>query len=212
MSKVAVVVVASLLGCSTIAAAENGPTMRFGLTGAISNGDAPDKWEGGPAIGLGLRSGPFVGEIEYAYLSFFDPDTVGAGVQRVGLSLRADVMRSFATHCLFRGGCTRAQSLWFEGGAGERFGQWQLDPSHVTPAGDHQPEAHLSVGIEVDNQTHPMRNGFQLGVRFAIAPRGSDQSSACRSSGGCMSTTGDLANHGGYATSVLVEWMFLFGH
>ncbi len=210
MSKVAVVVVSGLLGFSTIAAAETGPTMRFGLTGAISNGDAPGKWEAGPALGVGLRSGPFVGELEYAYLSFFDPDTVGGGVQRVGVSLRADVLRSFATRCVFRWGCTRAQALWVEGGAGERFGQWQLDAAHVTPNSDHQPEAHVSVGIEVDNQIHPMRNGFQLGVRLAVAPKGSDPESACRGSS-CMPTSTET-NSGGYATSVLVEWMFLFGN
>jgi hypothetical protein len=211
MSKAAVVLVSSLLGLSTIAAAESGPTMRFGLTGALSNGDAPGKWEAGPALGLGLRSGSFVGELEYAYLSFFDPDTIGGGVQRVGVSLRADVLRSFATRCLFRGGCTRAQALWVEGGAGERFGQWQLDASHVTPVGDHQPEAHLSLGIELDNQIHPMRNGFQLGVRFAVAPRGTDALASCRGSG-CMPTATDTTNQGGYATSVLIEWMFLFGN
>lgn len=209
MSKVAAVIVSALLGCSAIAAAESGPTMRFGLTGAIHNGDAPEKWEAGPALGLGLRSGSFVGELEYAYLSFFDPDTVGGGVQRVGVSLRADVLRSFATRCLFHGGCTRAQSLWVEGGAGERFGQWQLDAAHVTPASDHQPEAHLSLGLELDNQIHPMRNGFQLGLRVAVAPRGTDTASACR--GGCTTTSSE-SNRGGYATSVLVEWMFLFGN
>lgn len=211
MSKAAVVIVSSLLGWSTIAAAESGPTMRFGLTGALSNGDAPGKWEAGPAVGLGLRSGRFVGELEYAYLSFFDPDTVGGGVQRVGVSLRADVLRSFATRCLFRGGCTRAQALWVEGGAGERFGQWQLDASHVTPVAEHQPEAHLSLGIELDNQIRPMRNGFQLGVRVAVAPRGTDPLASCRGSG-CMPTATDATNQGGYATSVLIEWMFLFGN
>jgi hypothetical protein len=58
-----------------------------------------------------------------------------------------------------------------------------------------------------------MRNGFQLGLRFAVAPRGSDPDSACRGSGTCMSPTPgiDNGNHGGYDGSVLLEWMFLFG-
>jgi hypothetical protein len=211
MSKVAVAVAASLLSLSTIATA--GPTMRFGLTGAIDDQGAPGKYEFGPLVALGLRAGPFVGEVEWAYLSFFDPDTTDGGVHRVGVSLRADVLRTYATHCLFRGGCTRAQSLWLEAGAGERFGQWQLDAFHIAPASDHQPEAHVGIGIEIDNQIQPMRNGFQLGLRFAIAPRGSDPDSACRGSGTCMSPVPviDNGNHGGYDGSVLLEWMFLFG-
>ncbi|HEY0254949.1 MAG TPA: hypothetical protein VGC41_25660, partial [Kofleriaceae bacterium] len=68
---------------------------------------------------------------------------------------------------------------------------------------------------EVDNQFVPMRNGFQLGLRFALAPRGNDPMSACRSGTDCSSTNDvapELANRGGYDASVLVEWMFLFGN
>jgi len=205
-----VVVAASVLTLSTIATA--GPTMRFGLTGAVDDQGAPGKYEVGPLVALGLRAGPFVGEVEWAYLSFFDPDTTDGGVHRFGVSLRADVLRTYGTHCLFRGGCTRAQSLWLEAGAGERFGQWQLDAAHIAPASSHQPEAHVGIGVEIDNEIQPMRNGFQLGLRFAVAPRGSDPESACRGTGGCMSTsTVDNGNHGGYDASVLLEWMFLFG-
>ena len=209
MSKVAVAVFGSVLTLSTIAAA--GPTMRFGLTGAIDDQGAPGKYEVGPLVALGLRAGPFVGEFEWAYLSFFDPDTTDYGIHRLGLSLRADVMRSYSTHCLFRGGCTLAQSLWVEAGAGERFGQWQLDAAHIAPATSRQPEAHVAIGVEIDNQIHPMRNGFQLGLRFAIAPRGSDLDSACRGSSGCDMSLVDHGNHGGIDSSVLLEWMFLFG-
>jgi hypothetical protein len=194
--------------------AEAGPTARFGVTGAVEDEGAPGKYEIGPLIAVGLRGGAFVGEIEWSYLSFFDPDTSPSGVQRLGVSLRADLLRSYATRCMFRYACTRASSLWGEIGAGERFGQWVLDASHVAPASDHQPEAHVALGIELDNQISPMRNGWQLGVRFAVAPRGYDQPVACRSGGGtgCMSTTPDLGNNGGYDGSVLIEWMFLFGN
>ena len=211
MSKVVVAVVASLLTLSTIATA--GPTMRFGLTGAIDDQGAPGKYEFGPLVALGLRAGPFVGEVEWAYLSFFDPDTSDWGVHRLGVSLRADLLRTYTPHCLFRGGCTLAQSLWVEAGAGERFGQWQLDAAHSAPATSRQHEAHVAIGVEIDNQIHPMRNGFQLGLRFAIAPRGSDPESTCRSSGTCTMPVGtvDNGNHGGYDGSVLLEWMFLFG-
>ncbi len=189
-----------------------GLTARFGLTGAIDDQAAPGKIEGGPAVGLGLRSGPFVVEVEWAYLSFFEPDTVSNGVQRVGVSLRADVLRSYATHCWFRGGCTRATSLWAEVGAGERFGQWQLDAQNIAPANSHEPEAHVAIGIEFDNQIWPMRNGWQLGLRLAVAPRGVGTDATCRTTGDCTMTSSPTANDkGGYDKAVLVEWMFLFG-
>ncbi|MEO8552987.1 MAG: hypothetical protein ABI678_23605, partial [Kofleriaceae bacterium] len=209
--KVAVGIAATLLLSTTTALA--GPTMRFGLTGAIEDQGAPGKYVFGPAVALGLRGGPFVGELEWAYLSFFDPDTTDGGIHRLGLSLRADVYRSYATRCIFRGGCTRAQSLWVEAGAGERFGRWHLDAFHMAPASDHQPEAHVSVGIELDNQIQPMRNGFQLGLRVAIAPRGYDPLSDCRTAGGSScAAAADHGNHGGIDSSVLLEWMFLFGN
>jgi len=211
MSKVAVGIAATLF-LSTTTALAGGPTMRFGLTGAIEDQGAPGKYVFGPIVGLGLRAGPFVGEVEWAYLSFFDPDTTDGGIHRLGLSLRADLYRSYATHCMFRGGCTRAQSLWLEAGAGERFGRWQLDASHMAPASDHQPEAHVGIGIELDNQIYPMRNGFQLGLRFAVAPRGYDPLDDCRTAGGSSCMAGaDNGNHGGIDSSVLLEWMFLFG-
>jgi hypothetical protein len=189
-----------------------GLTARFGLTGAIDDQAAPGKIEGGPAVGLGFRSGPFLVEAEWAYLSFFDPDTVSDGVQRVGLSLRADVLRSYATHCMFRGACTRASSLWAEVGAGERFGQWQLDAQNIAPANAREPEVHVAVGIELDNQIWPMRNGWQLGLRLAVAPRGVGEGATCRTSGDCTMTASPTANDkGGYDKAVLVEWMFLFG-
>lgn len=210
MSKVAVGIAASLFLASTAATA--GPTARFGLTGAIEDQGAPGKYVFGPLVGVGLRGGPFVAEVEWAYLSFFDPDTSEGGIHRFGVSLRADLYRSYATRCVFRGGCTRAQSLWVEAGAGERIGRWHLDAAHSAPADDHQPEAHVGVGIELDNQINPMRNGFQLGLRFAIAPRGNDPLSNCRSDSGstCMDVSSN-ANRGGIDSSVLVEWMFLFG-
>jgi hypothetical protein len=202
----------ALMMLSSVANA-GGPTLRFGLTNAITDQGAPGKIEGGPAVGLGIRGGPFVAEIEYAYLSFFDADTVGGGVQRVGVSLRADLLRSYATHCMFRYACTRASSIWGEVGAGERFGQWMLDARDIAPANGHQPEAHVSIGFEVDNQIYPMRNGWQLGLRLAVAPRGVGSATSCR--GGTDCTSSDMPttaiDKGGYDDSVLLEWMFLFG-
>ena len=190
--------------------ADAGPTVRLGITDALADQTAPGKNEIGPMIGLGLRAGRFVGELEWAYLSFFDPDTTEHGVQRLGVSLRADLTpAASATYCKYRYGCTRASSIWGEVGAGERFGQWHLDASHTAPASPREPEAHVSIGFELDNQIRPMRNGWQLGLRFAISPRGADLDvSDCRTSGGtCTMTT----NNGGVDGSVLAEWAFLFG-
>ncbi|HEY0253133.1 MAG TPA: hypothetical protein VGC41_16480, partial [Kofleriaceae bacterium] len=136
----AAVVVASLVG---LASADPGPTMRVGLTAAVDDQSAPGMYEGGPLVAIGMRAGPFVGEFEWSWLSFFDPAGSDSGVHRLGLSLRADVLRSYHTRCLFRGGCTRAQSLWVEAGAGYRLGRWQLDSLHQSPASDHVPEAHI---------------------------------------------------------------------
>jgi hypothetical protein len=198
---------------SSVASA-GGPTMRFGLTGAITDQGAPGKIEAGPALGLGWRGGPFVAEVEWAYLSFFDADTTtSTGIQRVGVSLRADVLRSYSSHCMFKYACTRASSVWAEIGAGERFGQWILDAHSIAPANGHQPEAHVSIGFELDNQVVPMRNGWQLGLRFAVAPRGVGEDTSCRGTDCSMSygTPSTAIDKGGYDDSVLVEWMFLFG-
>jgi hypothetical protein len=194
-------------------ASAGGPTVRFGLTGAAFDRGAPNKIEGGPAVALGLRSGPFVAELEWAYLSFFDIDTTGGGVQRVGVTLRADLLRSYATHCMFHYACTRASSLWADVGAGERFGQWLLDSQNIAPASGHEPELHVSLGVELDNRIVPHRDGWQLGVRFAVSPRGVGQGAACRSGGDCTMTGGPTTagDRGGYDESLLIEWMFLFG-
>ena len=209
--KVLAALAGTLLVASAASTAYGGPTFRFGITDAISDQAAPGKDELGPMIGLGLREGRFVGELEWAYLSFFDPDTTAHGVQRVGLSLRADLFRRFATYCKYRYGCTRMSSIWGEVGAGERFGQWLLDASHVTPATTHQPEAHVAIGFELDNQIEPMRNGWQMGIRFAVVPRGTDPAGVCRTAGGTDCAGVMTTNNGGLAGSVLLEWAFLFG-
>ena len=141
-------------------------------------------------VAVGLRGGPFVGEVEWAYLSFFEPDTTSDGVQRVGVTLRADVLRRYTTHCMFRYACTRGSSLWVDAGVAERFGQWLLDAHDIAPAQSREPEAHVSLGIELDNQIRPMRNGWQLGVRFAVSPRGVGRARRAGRAAECE-TTGD---------------------
>jgi hypothetical protein len=202
----------ALLALGGLASAD-GFTTRFGLTGAIEDQGAPGKVEVGPTVAVGVRGGPFVGEVEWAYLSFFEPDTTSAGVQRVGVNLRADVLRRYASHCMFSYACTRGSSLWVDAGVAERFGQWLLDAHDIAPAQSREPEAHVSVGIELDNQVKPMRNGWQLGLRFAVSPRGVGSATSCRTGGVC--TTSDAPttaiDKGGYDDSLLIEWTFLFG-
>ena len=210
--KTLVAATAMLALCSVASA--GGPTVRFGLTGAAWDQSAPGKVVAGPEVALGLRGGPFVAELEWAYLSFFDGDTTDSGVQRVGVSLRADILRGYSTHCI-REACTHGTALWADVGAGERFGQWLIDAHTIAPANTREPEVHATIGIELDNQVWPMRNGGQLGLRFAVSPRGVGSDTACRTADGCVMTAAGsqttAADKGGYDDSILLEWMFLFG-
>jgi hypothetical protein len=186
-----------------------GPTARFGLTFGHDRDDTAPV--AGPAIALGERLGPFVGELEWAYLSFLDTLTSGGGVQRVGLTLRADLGRSYAAQCKLDGtgffACTRATSFYGEIGAGERFGQW-METGTPTPHAWKQPEAHLGLGLELDNQLVPTRTGWQLGLRFTIAHDDPATGVACRgTSPACMGPA-----YSGLDYSVLVEWMYFLGH
>jgi hypothetical protein len=198
------------------ARADSGPTMRFGLTGALEDQSAPQESEVGPMIGLGARLGPLVLEGDYAYLSMFDPDTGSHGMQRLGVNLRADVLRRSNYFCVLGMACTRGASLYAEAGIAERFGQWHLDSVQRYPAdGDRTTEEHVGVGIELDNHVHPHRYGWQLGVRLAMAPHDPYMiDSACR--GSCMpgtttTTTTPTSKTGGQDLAVLLEWVFLLG-
>jgi hypothetical protein len=184
-----------------VASAE--PTARFGLTFGFDHA-APGP-EMGPAVAVGERLGPVVGELEYAWLSFFDGNVVGNGIQRVGLTLRADVLhreppcRHYA--------CTQAKNLYVEAGADERFGQWVIDSSHITPANSPVPEAHVGFGLELDNRTVPHRDGWQFGVRFEVTPHGATLGSSCRGTDcGSVMPTGS-----GVDEAVFLEWMFTVG-
>jgi hypothetical protein len=205
------------LAVPTAAGADSGPTTRFGLTGALEDQSAPQEYEAGPMIGVGERLGPLVIEGDYAYLSMFDPDTGSHGMQRLGVNLRADVLRRSNRFCVLGMACTRGASLYAEAGVAERFGQWHLDSVQRYPAnGDRATEEHVGVGIELDNHVHPHRYGWQLGVRLAMAPHDPYMiDSACR--GTCMPATGattstsTAAKSGGEDMAVLVEWVFLIG-
>jgi hypothetical protein len=195
-------------------AAQAGPTARVGLTYGIADQGGPDEIKVGPMIALGDRLGPFVGELEYAYLSFFDPDASPGGVHRVGVTLRADLLhtaqlRKCAGAIAPDWTCATGHGLYVEAGAAERFGQWIVDATHITPLKSPQPEGHLGIGFEMDNRLGERRDGWQLALRFAVAPADQIASAACRATGGSCPTT---MSGGGLDKSVYVEWMFLFGH
>ena len=196
MLRSACVVVLAL--ASTASAA---PSARFGVTAAVHDPDASGHFELGPMAAIGARLGRFLGEVDYAYLSFIDPDVRGGQVQRVGANLRFDVDRSFR-HCTHYA-CTRATSFYVEGGAAERFGHWFIDDAHVSPATSPTPELHIGLGLEWDNQVSPHRNGWQFGLRIALTPRDAEPIAA-RGSTTQPTTSGTNA-------SVFVEWMYLLG-
>ena len=196
----ALVVVGFLAGV-----AHAGPTSRFGLTYAVTD-PAATSVELGPEVALGERAGGFVGEVEWAYLSFMDPEASRGGVHRLGVTLRADLLESRAYRCWHRFACTHGRSLYVEAGAAERYGHWQVDAFRISPVNSPQPEAHVGLGIELDNQLVPYHNGWQLGVRFAVAPADPTMTTACRGTS-CMTTM----SGGGTQKAVLLEWMYVVG-
>lgn len=187
-----------------------GGALRFGVTAGLKDPDATGHFELGPMIGVGERLGPFLGELDYSYLSFIDPDTTGGEVQRVGANLRFDVDRSYG-RCLFYA-CTRATSFYVEAGAAERFGHWFVNDTHFTPVRSPNPEAHVGLGLEFDNEIKPHRNGWEFGLRFAMTPKDSLLDSACRGSSCTASMTTSTESTGGTNFSVFVEWMYLLGN
>src|SRR5262249_49267355 len=153
--------------------AEAGPTTRVGITYGVLDQGGPDEVKVGPMVALGQRFGMFVGELEWSYLSFFDPDASTGGVHRLGLTLRADVYRSQSMRTCpgepaWESTCGSGHGIYVEAGAAERFGRWIVDATHMTPSSSPQPEAHLGLGFEMDNRVGYRRDGWQLGVRFAM--------------------------------------------
>jgi len=201
-SLVALVVVGALAS-----PASAGPTARFGLTYGLDDPEAAAATpiELGPMVAIGYRLGPFVAEGEWAYLSFFDPEASPAGVHRLGLTLRADLLRSIGPPCFRWYDCTHGSGIYGEVGAAERFGHWQLDANHESPIDTPQGEVHVGLGFELDNRVHPNRDGWQVGLRLAFSHADSVPMSTCR--GTCPVTL----NGGGLQEALLLEWMFLIG-
>jgi hypothetical protein len=196
------------LALAATPAAADGPAVRFGLTGALADQGAPSQTPFGPMLALGTRIGPILGEVDYAYLSFVDPETIDGGMHRLGLNVRADVYRDTNRQCLMGLACTKAFTLYAELGAAMRYGQWALDAYRREPANsDRQREAHIGFGLSIDNQLHPRRLGWQLGFRITAAPR-DDLMLACR---GESCTADGIDRSGEIDYSFLFEWTFLVG-
>jgi hypothetical protein len=190
-----------------------GPTARFGLTYGITDEAAPGAVEVGPLVALGERLGPFVGEVDWTYLSFFDPAASATGVNRFGLNLRADVFTSVRRGRCARAWCAQSRSLYAELGGAERFGRWQVNATTVAPVNSPQPEGHLGVGLEFDNQLSPHRNGWQVGLRFAVSPAlTSMEDASCRSAStsGCQPSSTSTSSQA-VEKALFLEWMFLIG-
>jgi len=195
-----------LVGMSSVAQAD-GLTARFGMTfSPYADETVPESFhEIGPAIAVGDRLGRFVGEVEWAWLSMFDPVASPNGVHRLGVTLRTDLWQRQQS---MEGG-----AIYAEGGAAERFGQWLVRPTEMVPATSPQPELHLGVGFEMDNETHPHRNGWQVGLRFAVAHGDHLEEVACRTAGSTGCPTGNrLAVASGTERSFFIEWMYLIGN
>jgi hypothetical protein len=187
----------------------DGLTARFGMTfSPFADEAVPDQvHEVGPLVAIGDRVGPFVGEVEWAYLSLFDPQSSPGGVHRFGVTLRADVWRNVHELQCVTGNCRNGNALYVEGGAGERFGQWITRPTEMVPLTSPQPEIHIGAGFEMDNELRPHRNGWQLGLRFSMARGDQAETVACRTTGGtCVQTSS------GTERALFVEWMFLLGN
>ncbi len=187
-------------------AASAGPTSRFGLTYAAADQSAPNQVEAGPMVGVGERMGPLTLDVDYAYLSFMDWNTGTHGMQRLGVNLRADLVRTAGNRCRALMACTRGNALYAEAGIAERYGQWHLDAQTTSPADSTRTrEEHVGVGIELDNHLVPRRYGWQFGVRFAMSPHDALMET-CRGS-----TCGTSGASGTTDKAVLLEWTFVVG-
>src|SRR5262245_54913705 len=90
------------------------PVARFGMTFGVDR-NAPEAHEVGPLIGFGIALGRFIGEANYTYLSFMDPNT---SIHRVGLAVRASFFQRDCIHC------SDPSAAFGEIGAAVRRGNW----------------------------------------------------------------------------------------
>jgi hypothetical protein len=196
---------ASMIVLAAGTAHAEGPTARVGVTIGLADQGAPEQFQVGPMLAIGIPLGRFVVEADYALLSFMEPDVVDDGnMHRFGVNVRAELLRP-AHRCLLVVGCVNGLGGYAEIGAALRHGQWHLDANTKAPANaNRQRELHVGLGFELDNRY--VR--WQLGLRFAAAPR-DDLMLACRGTG-CPAGA-QPGNTGQMDLAALIEWMFVFG-
>jgi hypothetical protein len=166
------------------------PVLRFGMTSGADR-NTPEGAQIGPQFGVGARAGQFVGEVNYSYLSFFDPYST---IHRAGVALRMEVARWIANP---NNGYSKA--IYLEAGAGKRWGWWLVN-SMTGAYATEQYEAHVGFGYELSRS-------WALGVRLGGSRRNPELGTTCRGIG-CSVMPG---TPGGVAQSVMIEWMFLIG-
>lgn len=178
-------VVVAVVGQSVVHAQ---PVLRFGLTsGADAN--APEASEAGPMVAVGAGAGRFVGEVNYTYLSFFDPST---SIHRAGVALRADL----ATW----GSDRYWKAIYGELGAAKRWGEWRVNEA-LNATATQQNEVHAAIGYQLDRK-------WQLALRLGASRAHPMLGTACR---GVACPIVMAPTSAGLAGSVMLEWMFVLG-
>jgi hypothetical protein len=157
-----------------VSTASADPTFRAGLTLGLHDDVAPEANVVGPVAGLGYRWSALQLEADYAWLSFQDMATVHGGVHRVGVLARVELLRHV------RPATGEGHALYAEVGVGERLGRWEIDATHVAPASGEQKEAHLGLGLSIDNRSRSPGYGWLLGVRFVVSPHDASFDAVCR--------------------------------
>jgi len=169
--------------------AQADPLVRFGLTFGVDR-NIPEAHEFGPMLGLGLATGRFSGEVNYAYLSMFEDTT---RVHRAGVALRMDIARYWT-------GARESRAWYGELGAARRVGAWAV--SDMDPIIDkRQSELQLAAGHELSSNG----GSWQLALRFGFSRRDPDLSAACRG----MTCPIAMPASTGIAESVMLEWTWL---
>lgn len=171
------------------------PMARFGLTFGVDH-NAPEAHEAGPMLGVGASTGPFTGEVNYTYLSWFG---YGQTIHRLGVLLRSDLYR--------QGTRTRRLGSWAlfgEVGAARKWGFWRIDDV-IGDYTSRQNELHVGFGFELLDRAN--RAAWQVGLRFGVARRDPVLAMACRGSGTCSDSM--MPDSSGLAETIMLEWTWL---
>jgi hypothetical protein len=121
-------------------------------------------------------------------LSFFGYG--GQRIHRLGVALRADVLRE------------RTWSIFGEAGAAKKWGLWRVDDMIGDYTSD-QNEVHGAVGLALFDA--PNRAAWHLALRYGVGRRDPVLATACR---GTCSSIG-MSPETGLAESLMLEWTWM---